>query len=262
VTRIHPTALVDPSAELGDGVEVGPFAIVEAGAKVGGGSQIGARAHVQGGVIMGVRNRLHPGAVIGGDPQDRKWSGGETSLIIGDDNVFGEFATVHRSNSDRESTTIGSGNFLMGFVHVGHNARLGSGITVANATGISGHVIIEDFVTIGGMAGIHQFVTIGRRAMVGGMSRIVRDVPPYMLVQGQEQKVHDVNAVGLRRSGITSEARAALHKACKLLYRSQLATSAALEIVRREVPETPEVLELIAFVERSRAGRSGRGAQR
>ncbi len=262
MTTIHPTAIVDPAAQLGEGVDVGPFVIIESGAVVGDECRLEARAHVRTGCHIGARCVVKSGAILGGDPQDRKWHGEETSLVIGSDNLFGEFVTIHRSNTPDEATIIGSENFLMAFVHVGHNCRLGSHITVANGTGISGHVTIGDHVTIGGMCGVHQFVTIGRRSMVGGLSKIVRDVPPFMLVQGIEQKVHDINALGLRRGGISQTERTALHKACKLLYRSQLATSAAIEIIRREVPMTAEVKELIEFAEQSRAGRNGRGAQR
>lgn len=211
---------------------------------------------------MGARNVIAQGAIIGGDPQDRKFKGEPTFLSIGDDNVFREYVTIHRATGEGKTTVIGDRNYLMAFVHVGHNCHLMNDITMANNVGVSGHVTIENLVTIGGMTGVHQFVRIGKIAMVGGMSRIVRDVPPFMLVEGAEQTVHDINAVGLRRIGVTQESRMALHKACKLLFKSQLGLTNALEIVAREVKSTPEVQDLIKFLERLFEGKNGRGDQR
>jgi UDP-N-acetylglucosamine acyltransferase len=150
----------------------------------------------------------------------------------------------------------------MAFVHLGHNAHITDDCTITNNVGIAGHATIEPMATIGGMAGIHQFVRVGKMAMIGGMSRIVRDVPPFMIVEGQDQTVYDINAIGLRRIGIKPEARLALHKACKLMFKSKLALSNAIEIVRREVPSTDEVEYLIAFMERLYQGKNGRGDQR
>lgn len=211
---------------------------------------------------MGARNVIAQGAIIGGDPQDRKFKGEPTFLTIGDDNVFREYVTIHRATGEGKTTVIGDRNYLMAFVHVGHNCHLMNDITMANNVGVSGHVTVENLVTIGGMTGVHQFVRIGKIAMVGGMSRIVRDVPPFMLVEGAEQTVHDINAVGLRRIGVTQESRMALHKACKLLFKSQLGLTNALEIVAREVKSTPEVQDLIKFLERLFEGKNGRGDQR
>lgn len=259
---IHPSAVVEAGAQLAEDVHVGPFCYVQSGAVIGAGTRLESHVTVYSGTTLGERNYMAQGAIVGGDPQDRKWKGEDTRLEIGDDNVFREYVTIHRSNTVDEATEIGNSCYLMAFVHVGHNACLHNEITIANGVGVSGHVTIEDGVNIGGMTGIHQFVRIGRYSMVGGMSRIVRDVPPFMLVEGMEQKVYDINAVGLRRNGITQQARLALHKACKLLFKSQINLATAIEIVKREVPQTPEVEEVIAFVERSRAGKNGRGDQR
>lgn len=259
---IHPTAIIEAGAELADGVHVGPFCYIQSGAKLGAGCRLESHVTIAGGVDVGARNVFAQGAIIGGDPQDRKHAGEDTFLTIGDDNVFREYVTIHRATGEGNSTQIGHRNYLMAFVHVGHNSTLMDDITIANSVGVSGHVTIESKVTIGGMTGLHQFVRVGELAMVGGMSRMVRDVPPFMLVEGMEQTVHDINAVGLRRNGISQQSRLALHKACKLIFKSQIALTPAIEIVKREVPITSEVEQLLNFMERIRFGKNGRGDQK
>jgi UDP-N-acetylglucosamine acyltransferase len=253
---------VSPQAELGEAVEIGPFCYVDAGVIIGAETRLDSHVTIKSGTVIGQRNYFGQGAIIGGDPQDRKYKGEPTCLHIGDDNVFREYVTLHRATGEGLATRIGHRCYLMGFCHIGHNCTLHDDVTMANNVGVSGHVTIERLVTIGGMTGIHQFVRIGQVAMVGGMSRIVRDVPPYMLVEGTEQTVHDINAVGLRRIGVTQESRLALHKACKLLFKSQLGLTHAIETVRREVRPSAELDYLIAFVERLFHGKNGRGDQR
>jgi len=258
---VHPAALVDPTAVLGEGVVVGPFAIVEAGVVLGEGCRVEGHAVIRTGTTMGARNVVAHGAVIGGDPQDTKYHGEPTFLRIGDDNTFREYVTVHRATGEGEATVVGDRCYLMAYVHLGHNVTLMDDVVIANNTGVSGHVTVESRVNIGGMSGIHQWTRIGQVAMIGGMSRINRDVPPYMIVEGEEGTVHDINAVGLRRIGISQPGRLALHKACKLLFKSQLGLRNAMEIVRREVADTPEVEYLLEFEERRFNGRNGRGDQ-
>ncbi len=240
---------------------VGPFCYVEAGAVIGSGSVLVSHVTVRGNTTIGERNVIAQGAVVGGDPQDRKYAGEPTYLHIGHDNRIREYVTIHRATGEGNSTVVGDRNYLMAFVHLGHNVVVGCDVTMANSVGVSGHVTVEDMVTIGGMTGVHQFVRIGKLAMVGGMSRVVRDIPPFMLVEGLEQTVHDINAVGLRRVGVTQEARLSLHKACKLLFKSQLGLSNAMEIVQREVRPCPEVEYLMWFLERLFRGKNGRGDQ-
>lgn len=259
---IHPLAWVDPTAELGPDVIVGPFCHVQGGVVLGRGCTLESHVTIMGGTTAGEENRFHQGAIIGGDPQDTKYKGEPTFLKIGDRNTFREYVTVHRATGEGQTTMVGDDCYLMAFVHLGHNVTLGSKVTIANGVGLSGHVTIEDMVTIGGMTGVHQFVRVGKLAMVAGMSRINRDAPPFMITGGMDMEVFDINAVGLRRFGITQSGRTALHKACKLLFKSQLATNSAVEIVRREVELTDEVEQLLAFVERSRLGKNGRGDQR
>jgi len=262
LANIHPTALVSLQSHIAENVEIGPYSIVEAKAVIGAGCILESHATVHGNVVMGERNRVCQGAIIGGNPQDKKYQGEETFLDIGDDNFFGEYVTVHRATGAGLKTLVGNRNYLMAFVHVGHNCHITNDVTITNNVGVSGHATIEEMAMIGGMVGIHQFVRVGKMAMVGGMSRIVRDVPPFMIVEGRDQTVYDINAVGLRRIGIKPEARMALHKATKLIFKSKLSLSSAMEVVRREVTLTEEVEYLLAFMERLYQGKNGRGDQR
>ena len=258
---IHPQASVDPRAEIADDVIIGPFCYIEEGVKIGGGCRLDSHVTVKGGTTIGTNNVFAQGAIIGGDPQDRKYRGEQTFLQIGNDNVIREYVTIHRASKEGQFTRVGSNCYLMAFVHLGHDCQVHDNVTITNSVGVSGHCTIEEMVTIGGMTAVHQWVRIGKVAMVGGLSRIVKDVPPFMLAEGPEQIVHDINAVGLRRYGVTAESRLALHKACKLLFKSQLGLTKAMETVRREVKLTPEVEYLLAFEERRFRGKNGRGDQ-
>ncbi len=260
--KIHPLSYVDPSAELADDVVVGPFCNIEGNVQIGAGCVLDSHVTIKGGTSLGSNNFMAQGVVLGGDPQDRKYHGEPTYLRIANDNVFREYVTIHRATGEGLSTVVGNDNFLMANVHLGHNVVLHDHITIANNSGVSGHVTIENLVTIGGMVGLHQFVRIGQVAMVGGFSRITRDIPPFMLSGGPEEEIRDINAIGLRRLGITPQSRMALHKACKLLFKSQLGLTNAMEIVRREVTMTQEVETLLAFEERRTKGKNGRQDQK
>ncbi len=262
MTEIHPSATIDPGAQLGNGVRVGPFVVIEKSVIIGDDSVIEAHSVIRNNVTMGKRNVVGHGSVIGGDPQDRKFSGEPTFLEVGNDNVFREFVTLHRATGADKKTVVGDNNYLMAFCHLGHNVVLHNGITMANNVGIAGHATVEDGVNIGGMTGVHQFVRIGKYAMVGGMSRVVRDVPPFMLTEGTPLRVYDINSVGLRRLGVTPDARLALHRACKLLFRSEMGMTRAIEAVKREVTITEEVSYLLNFLANIGGGRFGRQDQK
>jgi UDP-N-acetylglucosamine acyltransferase len=259
--KIHPFSVVDPAAELADDVVVGPFFKVEGLVKVGKGTILDSHVTIKDHTTLGENNFVGQGAVLGGMPQDRKFKGEVSFLKIGNDNVIREYVTIHRASGENRSTTVGDDNLIMAYAHFGHNVELHSHITVANGVNLAGHVTVEDYAVIGGLTGIHQFTRVGRVAMIGGMSRINRDPPPYLITEGTNGEVLDINAVGLRRFGITQESRMALHKACKLLYRSQLGLSKAIEIVHREVSITAEVKYLLEFEERRIHGKNGRGDQ-
>lgn len=255
---IHPTALVAEGAELGTHVEVGPHAIIEDDTQVGDGCRIGPRCVLKSGVRLGSRCKLDVGVVLGSEPQDRKFQGEPTLLHIGDDNILREYVTIHRATGEGEATVVGDDNFLMAYSHLGHNVRLGSHVMIASYAGISGHCVIEDNANLGGLVGLHQYVTVGRLAMIGGCTRVVRDVPPFTTVAGIPAEIHGLNSVGLRRHGVTDEGEVALRRAFRLLFRSELNTSDAIVAIQAEIEPTQHVRELAEFMQRIDEGRAGR----
>lgn len=257
-TFIHPTALVDESAQLDEGVWIGPHCIVEGGTHIGAGSVLEANVLLKRGTSIGQRCRIWPNAVLGHEPQDLKFHGEQSFLRIGDDNILREMVTIHRATGEGAATTIGNGNLLMAYVHIGHNCTIGNNNLISNSCGISGHVTIEDRTVIGGFVGIHQNVHIGNMAMVGGVSKVVQDVPPFSTADGRPAKIHGLNIRGLRRNGVPSEQRIQVSNALKLLYRSDLNTSQALERIRAEIPRSETLDYLTDFIERVREGRLGR----
>ncbi|RIK00437.1 MAG: acyl-[acyl-carrier-protein]--UDP-N-acetylglucosamine O-acyltransferase [Armatimonadetes bacterium] len=258
---IHPSSYVDAKAEIADDVEIGPFCIVEAGVKIGAGSKLDSHVILKSGTEIGRENYIGQSAVLGGAPQDRKYDDAPTYLKIGDRNKIREYVTMHRATGEGMSTVVGNDCYIMAYCHLGHNATLHDSVTMANLVQLSGHVTVEEKVTIGGFVGVHQYVRIGKISMVGGFGKIVRDVPPFMIYNAVEEKVADINAVGLRRVGVKPDARLALHKACKLIFRSQLGLDNALAAVRRELPHTAEIEYLVKFLERLYRGKNGRGDQ-
>lgn len=229
MSEIHPSAVVDAKAELGRDVRIGPFCYV--GPQVVLGDECVLHSHValRGPATFGTGNRMHAQCVLGDDPQDLKYKGGPTSLVVGDNNIFRENVTIHRGTEvDRRSegrTHVGNHNLLMVGVHVAHDAELGDHVILANQVQVAGHVRIEDCVTVGGISAMHHFVTVGRNAFVGGMTRITHDVPPYMKVQGYDQQVRGTNAEGMRRWHIPEESIAAVKEAFRLLYARRSASS-------------------------------------
>jgi UDP-N-acetylglucosamine acyltransferase len=253
-TTIHPTAVVDPGAELADGVEVGPYAVIGPQVRVGAGSRIGPHVVIDGRVRIGRDNRIFPGACIGLEPQDLKYTGDPTEVVIGDGNTIRECVTINRATTDSQQTRIGDGNLLMAYSHLGHNCELGDRIVIANGVAVAGHVVIGDRAVIGGVLGIHQFVQIGTLAMVGGMSRIERDVPPFTLVEGHPSRVRALNKIGLRRSGLMElddgRQYEDLRRAWQHLYRRGLTLAEALRQLRAE-SLTAAAETLVAFLEGS-----------
>lgn len=257
-TFVHPSAIVDPRAELEEGVWVGPFCIIEGNTRVGAGTVLESHVVVKQHTSLGRRCRVSPYVVLGHEPQDVKFHGEESYLRIGDDNVLREMVTLHRATGEGSQTVIGNNNILMAYVHVGHNCSIGSNTMISNSTGIAGHVTIEDKVVIGGFVGVHQFAHIGKMAMLSAMSKVVQDVPPFCLADGRPAKITGLNIRGLRRNGINSEQRNQVSSAFKYLYRSGLNTSQALEKIYAEVPPNETLDYFLQFVERVREGRLGR----
>ena len=200
--KIHPQAVVDAKAELAAGVVVGPGAVVGPDVVIGANTWIGPNSVLDGRLRLGRDNRVFPGACLGLEPQDLKYKGAPTEVVIGDGNTIRECVTINRATDEGERTVVGDRNLLMAYCHLGHNCELGNQIVMSNAIQVAGHVIIEDRAVIGGCLGIHQFVHVGTMAMVGGMTRVERDVPPYCLVEGHPGRVRGLNRVGLRRSGM------------------------------------------------------------
>jgi UDP-N-acetylglucosamine acyltransferase len=256
--KIHPTVAIDPSAQIGQDVEIGAYSVIGAGVVIGDGTVL--RPHVVIEPYVTVRSgcELFSGAVLGGVPQDRKFKGEKSFLVIGDNNIIREHVTIHRAAGAGNETRIGSNNLIMAYGHIGHNCIIGSGITMANMVGISGHVQVEDRVVFGGIVGIHQFVRIGRMAMIGGYSKVVQDIPPFMMADGRPCKVLDLNVIGLRRSGVSARARANLKQAYKLLYRSNMNMSQAVETIDSEIEPGPERDYLLDFIRNIRFGSNGR----
>jgi UDP-N-acetylglucosamine acyltransferase len=232
-TLIHPTAVIDPRAELHPTVQVGAYAVIGGRVSIGAGTIVGHHAIIEGWVEIGERNEIFPGAAIGLASQDMKYDGSNSLVRIGNDNRIREYVTINRANYENEATVIGNGNLLLAYVHVGHDCIIEDNVVITNAVSIGGHVYIESRARIGGMVGIHQFVHIGRLAMVGAMSRIDRDVPPYMLVEGNPSRIRTLNLVGLKRAGIADleagQVLQLLKKAFRLLYRSELTFRDAVE---------------------------------
>ena len=231
--KIHPQAVVDAKAELAAGVVVGPGAVVGPEVVIGANSWIGPNCMLDGRLRLGRDNRVFPGACLGLEPQDLKYKGAPTEVVIGDGNTIRECVTINRATDEGERTVVGDRNLLMAYCHLGHNCELGNQIVMSNAIQVAGHVIIEDRAVIGGCLGIHQFVHVGTMAMVGGMTRVERDVPPYCLVEGHPGRVRGLNRVGLRRSGMGDRDGGRefkqLQEVWNLVYRSDLVIADALE---------------------------------
>ena len=234
--QIHPQAAVDAKAELAAGVVVGPGAVIGPDVVIGANTWIGPNSVLDGRLRLGRDNRVFPGACLGLEPQDLKYRGAPTEVVIGDGNTIRECVTINRATDEGERTVVGNHNLLMAYCHLGHNCELGDRIVMSNAIQVAGHVIIEDRAVIGGCLGIHQFVQIGTMAMVGGMTRVERDVPPYCLVEGHPGRVRGLNRVGLRRSGLGDRDGGRefkqLQEIWNLVYRSDLVIAEALEQVK------------------------------
>lgn len=254
MTRIHPSAVVHEGAELGVDVEVGAYAVIGPKVKLGDRSKIMPHVFLDGHTRLGPECTVFPFASVGSLTQDLKYKGGTTYVEIGSRTTIREYVTVNSGTADGEVTRVGDGCLLMAYCHVAHGSRVGNRVIMANGASLSGDVLIEDDVTIGGMTGIHQFTRLGRYAMIGGMSRITQDVPPYMLVEGNPAAVHGINAVKLQRLNVPAETQSLVKKVFKILYRDGLSTRQALERIRAELPPAPEVESIVKFIESSERG--------
>jgi UDP-N-acetylglucosamine acyltransferase len=233
MSLIHPTAIIHPDAQVEPGVTIGPYAVIDGGVRLGPGCWIGPHVHLTGRTTIGSDNRFHAGCVIGEAPQDLKYKGDPTRLVIGDGNVFREHVTVHRSNTASEDTTVGSNNFFMAHSHAGHNAKIGNQTIIANGALLGGHVEVGDRAFISGNCLVHQFVRIGTLALMQGGSAVSQDLPPYTVARG-DNTICGLNIVGLRRAGFTSEQRLELKRLYHALFRRRGSLDAALEAADAE----------------------------
>jgi UDP-N-acetylglucosamine acyltransferase len=253
-TAIHPSAVIDASAELGAGVSVGPFAIVGPRVTVGDRCRIGPRATLTRNVRLAEDVIIGDGSILGGDPQDLKYDGEETWVEVGEGTIIREYSTINRATSATYKTTVGARCFIMTYVHLAHDCHVGDDVVIANATQCAGHVTIHDRAILSGLNAVHQFVTIGTYAFVGGGSRVNQDIPPYVKAVGNPMELYGLNSIGLQRAGFSGETVAALKRAYRLFFNSDLNLSQALERARTELPSLPEVERFLAFVESSERG--------
>jgi UDP-N-acetylglucosamine acyltransferase len=253
-STIHPTALIDPSAELGAGVVIGPYSIIGPRVCIGDRCRLGPRVTLHRNVRLAEDVAVGDGSILGGDPQDLKYGGEETWVEIGPQTIIREYSTINRATSATFKTTVGARCFIMTYVHLAHDCHVGDDVVIANATQCAGHVTIHDRAILSGLNAVHQFVTIGTYAFVGGGSRVNQDIPPYVKAVGNPMELYGLNSIGLQRAGFSGETVAALKRAYRLFFNSDLNLSQAMERARSDLPPFPEVERFLAFVESSERG--------
>ena len=252
--RVHPTAIVSPDAVLGNDVEIGAFAIIGVGCTIGDGCVIAPRATLERNVTLGAGVKVGIGTVLGGEPQDLKFKGEETSVEIGEGTTIREYTTINRGTTHSYKTSVGKHCFIMSYVHLAHDCHVGDGVILVNSVQLAGHVTVGELAIIAGQSAAHQFVKIGQYAFVGGCSRISQDVPPYIKAVGNPIKLYGLNSVGLQRNNFPDEVIRELKRAYRLFFRSELNVTQAKERAAAELKPFPEVQELLRFVEESGRG--------
>ena len=253
-SAIHPSAVVHPSATLGEGCEVGPYCVVGEHVVLGPRCRLHSHVVVDGHTTLGAENELFPFACIGLKTQDLKWKGGVTRTEIGDGNVFREHVTVHSATKDGDATRVGSHNHFLAYVHLAHDVQLGSHIIMSNVANLAGHVTVEDHAIIGGLAAVHQFCRIGKYSMIGACTKVVQDIPPFMMGDGNPAETRFINKVGLERNGFSPDVVKTLTQAYKILFREGLTVSNALVKIEAGLAKSPELDHLVAFIRGSERG--------
>jgi len=260
--EIHPSAIVEAGARIADDVRVGAHCVISSGAVIGRGSVLANNVTLSGTVVVGERNRIFANCVIGGEPQDVSYRGTDTRVEIGHDNVIREGVTINRASEKEEGvTSIGSGNFLMAACHVAHDCRIGDQVIIANGTLLGGHVRVHSRASLSGLVAVHHWATIGGWSFVAGLSRVLHDVPPFMLCEGSPARPRCINVVALRRGGIAQPVIEAISEAHRLLYRAKVGVEPAREILRSQAMLVPQVEELLEFLDRQQQGRHGRARE-
>ena len=253
---IHPTAVVDPKAEIGEEVEIGPYSIIEKEAVIGRGAQIRSHVFIGEGAQIGEKCQIYQFASVGEAPQALAYKGEKTCLLMGDQNIVREFVTLNRGTvPGGGQTTIGHGNLFMAYSHVGHDCHLGNHIVLANGATLAGHITIEDHAIVGGLSAIHQFCHVGAHAMISGLTGVPQDIPPYMTAAGSRAKLYGLNTVGLKRFHFSEETIRALKKAYRIIFRSNLTLEIALKELREDpIAQLPEIQHLLLFIQQSKRG--------
>jgi UDP-N-acetylglucosamine acyltransferase len=251
---VHSTAVIHPKARIGEGCDIGPYCVIGENVELGPRCRLHSHVVIDGYTRLGQENEIFPFASIGLKTQDLKWKGGITRTEIGDHNTFREYVTIHSATGDGETTTVGSHNHILAYCHIAHNVTLGNRVIMSNVATLAGHITVEDQVIIGGLAAVHQFCRIGRMAIIGGCSKVVQDVPPFMLADGNPAETRTINKVGLERNGVSEEAQAALRQSYKILFREGLTIPNALAKIESEIPGLPEIKHLVSFVRASERG--------
>jgi UDP-N-acetylglucosamine acyltransferase len=250
---VHSTAVIHAKAQIGAGCEIGPYCVIGEHVELGPGCRLHSHVVIDGHTRLGQENEVFPFASIGLRTQDLKWKGGLTRLEIGDHNTIRECVTIHSATGEGEATVIGSHNSILASSHIGHNVRMGNRIIVSMAA-LAGHVLVEDFALVGGLCAVHQFCRIGTMAMIAGCAKVVQDVPPYMIVDGNPAETRTINKLGLERNGVSEEAQTALRHAYKIFFRDGLTIPNALARIESELPPLPEVQHLVQFIRASERG--------
>jgi UDP-N-acetylglucosamine acyltransferase len=251
---VHPTAIIHPGARIAADCEIGPYCVIGEHVELGDGCRLHSHVVIDGHTRLGRENEIFPFASIGLKTQDLKWQGGRTRTEIGDRNTFREYVTIHSATGDGEATLIGSDNHILAYSHLAHNVTLGNHIIMSNVATLAGHVVVEDHAVIGGLAAVHQFCRIGKMAMIGGCSKVVQDIPPYLIGDGNPAETRTINKVGMDRNGVPEESQTALRQAYKFLFREGLTIPNALAKIERELPALPEIQHLVKFVRASERG--------
>lgn len=251
---IHPSAVISPEAKVGKNVSVGPFTIIGEGCEVGDGCVIAPHVFLERNVKLGANVKVGAGTILGGEPQDLKFGGEETTVEIGEGTTIREYTTINRGTTQSFKTTVGRNCLLMSYVHLAHDCHIGDGVILSNVVQLAGHVIVEDKAIISGLTAVHQFVRVGRHSFVGGCSRVTKDIPPFLKAAGNPVQLYGLNTIGLQRSGFTEEVLRELKRAYRLFFRSDLNLGQAMEQARAELEPFAEVKELVKFVEASERG--------
>src|SRR5947207_4948187 len=252
--QIHPTAIVDPRAEIGTGTIIGPYCVIAADVVVGQNCWLQQHVTLCGPMNAGAKNRFYASGSIGQQTQDLKYQGEPTYLEIGDENTFREFVTISRSTTSKGKTRIGNRGTFLAYSHIGHDCQVGDGVVFSNNGTLAGHVQVGDHAVVGGLTAVHQFCRIGRFAITGGCSKLVQDIPPFMIADGNPAEIRGVNLVGLERKNFPPESVKLIKEAFRLIYRSKLNTRQALEAIRKELSQTEEIAQIVEFIEKSERG--------